>query len=77
MPKSEGLDHIHDHGDTLMQGEDTSHADNHDAHSHDDTANIEHAHDADPDYTNPSADSGMIPKKAGHTHALGTPPHGD
>ena len=73
MPKPEGPGHPHDHGDMPMQGENTDGY----AHSHDD-ANGEHAHDAEPDHVTPVTDgAGTAPRKAGHTHTPGTPPHKD
>ncbi len=81
MPKPEGPGHTHEHGaghgDMHVQGADTLHEDGH-AHSHDGTANGEHPHDAEPDRKTPATDvAGTAPKKAGHTHAPGTPPHED
>ena len=65
----------HDHGGMPVQGADTPHED---AHSHDATANDEHPHDAEPDQKTPVTNgAGTAPKKAGHTHAPGTPPHKD
>ncbi|MDD4962913.1 MAG: DUF2231 domain-containing protein [Gallionella sp.] len=67
----------HDHGDIPVQGEATLHEDGH-AHSHDDTANGEHPHNAEPASKTPATDSvGTASRKAGHTHAPGTPPHKD
>lgn len=83
MPKPERPGHTHehgeehDHGDMPAQGGTTPHGDGH-AHSHDGTANGEHPHDAVPGSGIPAADTAdMPPKKAGHTHAPGTPPHKD
>ena len=81
IPKPEGLGHIHEHGeghdDMPVQGEDTPHEDG-PAHSHDDTANGEHPHDAEPGRKTPAADSaGTAPRKAGDIHAPETPPHKD
>lgn len=81
MPKPEGPGHIHEHGEghgeMPVHGEDTLHQDDH-AHSHDDTANGEHPHDAEPMSTTPAADgAGTAPSKPGHAHAPGTPPHKD
>lgn len=77
MPKPEGPGHTHDHGDMPMQSEGTPHEDGH-AHSHDDTASVELAHDAEPDHKTPAVDgASTAPRKSGHTHAPGTPPHQD
>ena len=77
MPKPEGAGHNHDHGDMPMQDEGIPHEDGH-AHSHEDSANGEHAHDVEPEHKTPATDGvGTAPRKAGHTHAPGTPPHKD
>ncbi len=83
LPKPEGQGHIHehgaghDHGDMPVQGADTPHEDVH-THSHEGAANGEHPHDAEPDRKAPAAGGvGAASKKAGHTHAPGTPPHKD
>jgi uncharacterized membrane protein len=72
LPKSEGQGHTHehgeDHGDMPEHGDDGLHEDEH-AHSHDDVANGEHPHAVD--------DAATVPRKAGHTHPPGTPPHKD
>ena len=81
LPKAEGPGHPHehgagdDHGDMPMQGADMSYED---AHAHDAAANDEHSHGAVPDQKTSAADgTGTTHKKAGHTHAPGTPPHKD
>jgi len=67
----------HGHGDMSVQGEATLHEEVH-AHSHDNTANGEPPHDAEPASKTPVTDSvGTAPGKAGHTHAPGTPQHKD
>ena len=77
LPKSEGPGHPHDHGNMPIQGEGTLHEDGH-AHSHDDAVNSGHAHDVEADHEIPAASGiGTTPRKAGHTHAPGTPPHKD
>jgi uncharacterized membrane protein len=77
LPKPEGSGHTHEHGDMPAQNEDTPHEDDH-AHSQDATANGEHPHDVASDRKTPAADgAGTVPRKSGHTHALGTPPHKD
>lgn len=81
LPKPEGPGHSHEHGeehgDIPVQGEDALHQDSH-AHSHENTANGEHPHVAEPGGNTPAADgAGTAPKKTGHTHAPGTPPHKD
>ncbi|MDD2915685.1 MAG: DUF2231 domain-containing protein [Gallionella sp.] len=81
LPKPEGSGNPHEHGAghgvMPMQGADMPHEDA-PAHSHDDTANGEPPHDAEPDRKTPATDgAGTAPKKAGHTHAPGTPPHKD
>jgi len=80
LPKPEGAGHTHErgagHGDMPMQGEVAPHEDGH-THSHDD-ANGEHPHDdAAPDQAPATNGASTAPKKAGHTHAQGTPPHKD
>ena len=75
LPAAEGPghDHHHEHGAMPMQEEGV---DGH-AHSHDD-AGGGHMHDAAPEPDISAASGvGMMPKKAGHTHASGTPPHKD
>lgn len=63
LPKTEGPGHTHEYGDD---------------HGHDDTANGEHPHDAEPGSNTPAADgTATAPKKTGHTHAPGTPQHKD
>ena len=78
LPKpEEGLGHTHEHGEAHggIPGEAAPHEE---VHSHDYTANGEHSHDAEPDGKTPAADgAATAPKKAGHTHAPGTPPHKD
>jgi len=81
LPKAEGSGHTHehgeghDHGDMPAQAEAVPHEDVH-AHSHDDATHD--AHDAEPASKIPATDSaGAAHKKAGHTHAPGTPPHKD
>ncbi|GAB5606450.1 DUF2231 domain-containing protein [Sideroxyarcus sp. TK5] len=81
LPKAEGTGHAHEHGaghgDMPIQGAGTLHEDVH-AHNYDGTAKVEHPHDAEPDRNAPATDgAGTAPKKAGHTHASGTPPHKD
>ena len=81
LPKPEGAGHAHEHGEghgnMPMQGESMLHEDGH-AHSHDDTANGEHPHDAEPCSNTPAAHgAATAPKQAGHAHAPGTPPHKD
>lgn len=74
LPKAEGPGHTHEHGEDHG---DMPHEDGH-VHSHDDTANDEHPHDAIPDGKTPATDgAGEAHKKAGHTHPPGTPPHKD
>ncbi|MBI5658000.1 MAG: DUF2231 domain-containing protein [Nitrosomonadales bacterium] len=68
LPKPEGSGHTHERGEDH---------DGH-AHSHDGVAGGEHPHDAEPGGKAPVADgAGAAPKKAGHTHAPGTPQHKD
>ena len=79
LPKPEGPGHAHEHGeghgDMAVQDKDTLHEDGH-AHSRDGTTNGGHPHDAEPGHKTPVADgTGTAPRKAGHTHAPGTPPH--
>jgi len=76
MPKPEGHAHVHGegHGDMHVQGEDTLHEDGQ-IHSHDDTAHGEQ--DAEPHTTPATEGAASAPKKAGHTHSPGTPPHND
>jgi len=74
LPKAEGPGHTHDygseHGDMDMHDEDEH------AHSHDDATHDEH--DAESGHTTSSAKRTVsAPKKAGHTHAPGTPHHND
>lgn len=81
LPKPEGQSSPHehgaDHGDMPMQGAGTLHEDGH-AHGHDATANVGHPDEAEPGRKAPAADgASAAPKKAGHTHAPGTPPHKD
>ena len=81
LPKPEGPGHPHEHGAghgaMPVQGADTLHDDGH-AHSNEVTANGEHPHDAKLDRKTPAADgAGTAPRKAGHAHAPGTPPHKD
>ena len=82
-PENHGHDHAHgdghdgDHGAVPVSGVATAHEDGRD-HGHDDTANDEHQHDTEFVDKTPAANgAGMSPKKAGHTHAPGTPPHQD
>lgn len=75
LPNAEGPGHPHQHGDMPMQGEAMPHDDVH-AHSHDDTANSRQPHNMQP-ATPAAGGAGMVPDKAGHTHAPGTPPHQD
>ncbi|MBI5438143.1 MAG: DUF2231 domain-containing protein [Nitrosomonadales bacterium] len=81
LPKPEGTGHAHehgagrDHGDMPMQDAEMPHED---THSHGGAANGEQPHGAEPDRKTPATDgAGIAPKKAGHTHAPGTPPHKD
>jgi uncharacterized membrane protein len=79
LPKPEGPGHTHKHGEghgeMPVQGEAAPHEG---GHNHDDTANDGHAHDAGHNGKTPAVnDTGTAPKKAGHTHAPGTPPHKD
>lgn len=76
MPKPEGPGHTHAHGegngDMHVQGEDTLHEDGQ-IHSHDDAAHGEQ--DVEPHTISATEGAASAPKKAGHTHAPGTPPH--
>lgn len=81
LPKSEGPGHPHEHGaghgEMPVQGEGAPHEDGY-AHSHDSAANGEHTHDAESDgQTLATGGTSTAPKKAGHTHVPGTPPHKD
>jgi uncharacterized membrane protein len=66
LPKAEGQGHSHEHGEGHDHGDMHEHGedtplDDVHAHSHDDIAN----------------GAGSPPRKAGHTHPPGTPPHKD
>jgi len=81
LPKPEGPGHTHEHGEghggMPAQGEGAPHRDGH-AHGHEDKANGEHPHVAESGGNTPAADgTATAPKKTGHTHAPGTPPHKD
>lgn len=77
MPKPEGPGHAHDHGDIPAQNENMHHGEGH-ADSHGGIANGVHPHDAVSGRNAPAADAtGATPKKGGHAHAPGTPPHKD
>lgn len=72
MPKPEGPGHTHEHGEAMPNDEGR--------HVHGDvgTENGEHQHDAGLNRKDLATDgTGTPPKKAGHTHAPGTPPHKD
>jgi uncharacterized membrane protein len=65
----------HGHGDMSVQREATHHED---THSHDDTANGEPPDDAESASKTLATDSvGTAPRRSGHTHASGMPPHKD
>ena len=77
LPAAEGQghDHHHEHGDDHDHS--AMHMQEEGADGHDDVGG-EHMHEATPEPNIPAASGvGIMPKKAGHTHASGTPPHKD
>jgi len=81
VPENHGHDHAHgeghegDHDAAQVSGVPAMPEDN---HGHDDTINGDHSHSAVSVHKTPSANGeAKATKKAGHTHAPGTPPHQD
>jgi len=80
IPATEAAGHAHEHGgeghgDTTVPSVDASHGD---GHGHGDAANGTHPHEgAHADTASETDNVSETPKKSGHAHAAGTPPHKD
>lgn len=70
LPQPEGQGHSHEHGSMPMQSDGAPHAQSHDGA----VAQGEHAHGVTPSVGEAGVAS---PKKAGHAHPPGAPPHKD